>query len=53
MGTFWSERGYFGILGNDNILIFYPIISYQRINVHCVNTVDMGILLWHIGVSGI
>ena len=28
-----SERGYFELLGNDHILVYYPIISYQRITV--------------------
>ena len=31
METLWSERGYFVLLGTDHILVYYPVISYQRI----------------------
>ena len=47
-----SKRGYFGILGNDNILVYYPIISNQGIKVYRGETMDMGRLQWNNGVSG-
>ena len=34
METLWSERGYFVLLGNDYILVYYPIIYYQRMKVY-------------------
>ena len=34
--------GYFGLLGNNHIYFNYPIISYQRIKVYRVETMDMG-----------
>ena len=36
METLWPERGYFGLLGNAQILVYYPSISYQRIKVYRV-----------------
>ena len=51
MEILWSEKGYFGILGNDHILVHYPIISYQRIKVYKVETIDMGRFHWNNGVS--
>ena len=52
METLWSERGYFGLLGNNHILVYYPIISYQRIKVYRVETIYMVRLLWNNDVSG-
>ena len=46
----WSEMGYFGLLGNNHF--FNPIISYQRIKVYRVETMDMGISHWKNGVIG-
>ena len=34
MDTVWPERGYFGLLRNDNTLVYYPIIYFQRIKVY-------------------
>ena len=45
------QKGIFELLGNDYILVYYPIISYQRINVYRVETMDMVIFLWKNGVS--
>ena len=42
METLWYERGYFGLLGNDNILVNYLIISCQIIKVYRIETIDMG-----------
>ena len=53
METLWSKRGYFGLLWNACILVYYPFISYQRIEVYRVETTDMGTFHWNNGVSGI
>ena len=44
-GIFWTieEQSYF---------VYYPIISYQRIKVYTVETIDMGISHWNNGVIG-
>ena len=42
MDKLWSERGYFVLLGNVHILVYYPTISYQRIKFYRVETMDMG-----------
>ena len=34
MEILWFKKGYFGLLGNAHILVYYPIISYQRIEVY-------------------
>ena len=52
METLWSERGYFGLLENAHILFCYTTISYQRIEVYRVETMDMGGLLCNNGISG-
>ena len=51
MDNLWSERGYFVILGNDNLLVCYPIIFYQRITVYRVDIMDIGRFCWNNGVS--
>ena len=51
METLWSEKGYFGLLGNAHILFYYPILSYQRVEVYRVETMDMGGFNWNKGVS--
>ena len=51
METLWSERGYFGLLGDAHILVYYPIISYQMIEGCRFETMDMKIFLWNNGVS--
>ena len=52
MENSWSKRGYFGLLGNTYVFVYYPIISYQRIKVYRVETMDMVIFFWNNGVSG-
>ena len=52
MKTLWSKRGYLRPLGNDHILVYCPIISYQRINAYKVERMDMGRFRWNNGVSG-
>ena len=36
------KKGYFGLLGNTRLLVHYPIVSSQKIEVYRVETVDMG-----------
>ena len=50
--TLFSERRYFGPLGNDHILVYYPLIYYQRIKVYRFETMNMGRFRWNNGVSG-
>ena len=48
MDTLWSERGYFGLLRKNHILVYHPIISYQRKKVYRVERMNIGkILLTH------
>ena len=51
MEKLWSERGYFGPWEHLD-LVYYPIISYKRIKVYRVETMNIGILRWNNGVSG-
>ena len=51
MEILWSERGYFGLVGNTYIY-FYPIIFYQRIKVYRFEKKDMGRLRWNNGAGG-
>ena len=44
-GIFWN-------VGEQSYFVYYPIISYQRIKVYRVETMDMGISHWNNGVSG-
>ena len=46
------RKGYFGRFGNTDILVYYPIISYQGIKVYRDETMDMSIFFWNNGVSG-
>ena len=48
----WSETGYFGLLGKQSYIVYYPIISYQSIKVYRVETMGMGISHWKNGVIG-
>ena len=52
METLWSERVYFGPLGDDRILVYYPIISYQSIKFYRFETMDTVIFLCNNVVSG-
>ena len=45
------KRGYLGLLSNNRIFIYYPIISYRRIEVYKVETMYMGRLHYNNGVS--
>ena len=52
MDTLWSERGYFVPLGNDHILVYYTIISYQRTKFYRVETMNIIRLQNNNGVRG-
>ena len=40
-GDIMAGRGYFGLLKMTNILVYYPLVSYQRIKVYRFETMDM------------
>ena len=42
----------FWTIGEKTYLVYYPIISYQKIKVYRVETMDMGRSHWNNGVSG-
>ena len=46
------RNGIFWTIGEQSYIIDYPIMSYQKINVYRVETVDTGISHWNNGVSG-
>ena len=43
METLRPKMKYFGLLGNIHILVYYPIIPYQRIKVYGDETMNMEI----------
>ena len=45
------QKGYFGLLGNAHILVYYPILSCQYIYIYRVETLDMGRFRWNNCVS--
>ena len=46
------QNGIFWTIGEQSYFVYYPVISYQRIKVYRVETMDMGIPHWNNGVSG-
>ena len=46
------RNGVFWTIGEQSYFVYYPIISYQRIKVYIVETMDIGISQWNNGVSG-
>ena len=44
-GIFWTIR-------EQSYIVYYPIISYQRINGYRIETMDMGRYHWKNGVIG-
>ena len=46
------QNGIFWTIGEQTYLVYYPIISYRRIHVYMVKTMDMGRSHWNNGVSG-
>ena len=46
------QNGIFWTIGEQSYFVYYPIISYQRIKVYRVETMDMGRSHWNNGVIG-
>ena len=46
------QNGIFWTIEEQSYIVYYPIISYRRINVYRVETMDMGISHWNKGVIG-
>ena len=42
----------FWTIGEQSYIVYYPIISYQKMKVYRVETMDMGISHWNSGVIG-
>ena len=47
-----DRNGIFWTIGEQSYFVYYPIISYHRIKVYRVETMDMGKSHWNNGVSG-
>ena len=52
IGDVMARNRIFWILGENSYFVYYPIISYLRIKVYRVETMDMGRSHWNNGVSG-
>ena len=46
------RNGIFWTIGEQSYFVYYPIISYQKIKVYRVGTMDMGISHWNNGGIG-
>ena len=46
------RNGIFWTIGEQSYIVYYPIISYRKIKVYRVETMDMGRYHWNNGVSG-
>ena len=46
------RNGIFWTIGEQTDFVYYPIISYRKIKVYKVETMDMGRSHWNNGVSG-
>ena len=46
------QNGIFWTTGEQTYFVYYPIISYRKIMVYRVETIDMGRSHWNNGVSG-
>ena len=46
------QNGIFWAIGGHSHFVYYPIISYLRIKVYRVESMDMGRSHWNNGVSG-
>ena len=46
------QNGIVWTIGEQTYFVYYPIISYQKIKVYRVETMDMGRSHWNNGVSG-
>ena len=51
-GDVMVRNGIFWTIGEQSCLVYYPIISYQRIKVYRVETMDTGRSHCNNGVSG-
>ena len=50
-GDVMVRNGIFWTIGEQSYIVYYPIISYRKIKVYRVETMDMGISHWNNGVS--
>ena len=46
------RNGIFWIIGEQIYFVYYPIISYRKIKVYRVETMDLGRYHWNNGASG-
>ena len=46
------QNGIFWTIGEQSYIVYYPIISYQKIKFYRVETMDMGRSHWNNGVIG-
>ena len=46
------QNGIFWTIGEQSYIVYYPIISYRKIKVYRVETMDMGRSQWNNGVVG-
>ena len=46
------RKGVFWTIGEHSYFVYYPVISYLRIKVYRVETMDMVRFRWNNGVSG-
>ena len=51
-GYVMVRNGIFWTIGEQSCFVYYPIISYQKINVYRVKKLYMGRSHWSKGVSG-
>ena len=50
-GDIMVRKGIFCTIGEHSYFVYYPIISYLRIKVYRVETIDMERFHWNKGVS--
>ena len=46
------QNGIFWTIGEQTYFVYYPIISYRKIKLYRVESMDMGRSHWDNGVSG-
>ena len=46
------RNGIFWTIGEQSYIVYYPIISYRKIKVYRVETMDRGRSHWNNGVTG-
>ena len=47
------RNGILWTIGEQSYIVYYPIISYQKIKVYRVETMDMGRSQWNKGIIGV